>query len=733
MTSRHDKMTAAAVWLAGHGALVGWGDVAQGKAVTRHWKDDATSDTALIPRLLGGARNSVIIPAGRLVVIDVDKWGWYEQIKAVGLPDTFTVMSPTVRRADNSKDAEPGYTGETFRGVHIYVAAPPAYDVLTIPAYFRGGETRRSERGEQNMVLGPWAMRPDGIYEPIPGTPRLIAEAPPAIFDFLRINPPMKPPKASTSGSMIVIGGAEAGDWQWDGDLYGSRHEHLRDRIREWRGIDADPDSLKRRVDAYIEKHAIPRDRPKDQGGPIDDNEVMRLIKGALDKFDDDPPESHEITATVVTASPTGPTAPTTSEDDATVETEIVIDPLSIESRIERPDPMDPHAIPIPMGLALLLDHCRPLTDAPYSSILLASAVTMSALAGTAPTLRWRGNHRPALFGVLVGASGYGRKGATMRVVEQAFTQVDPLLPEITTGGIASGEVLVDILNEAKTNTLGTVLIHEHEIAAVLISAAREGSILSMNLRKAWDGDRVDSRSRSKGKSSAFGYNAAFLGGVTPSELSKHLTANDIANGWANRFLWFWSERRDGGFDPKADATLQPMELGYLRDCISLARGLGGSKLIAPTYTMSLSDAALSRMEALATALDRPPVGSIDALRQRMPGHVVRLAMVAALMDQTDVVELDHVTFGEAMADYAVESMRAVFGVRVDDPVAVLIMRMLAQAGGWLNTTDLKKVTGKDYSRTMTALDVLLRENLIEREQRPTRGRPAIGYRLRGL
>jgi predicted transcriptional regulator len=420
--------------------------------------------------------------------------------------------------------------------------------------------------------------------------------------------------------------------------------------------------------------------------------------------------------------------------DEATGE-EVVIDPLAIEARTSTVAPID-FAGTLPTGLAMLLDHFTPLTDAPYSSLALTSCVVMSALAGTAPSLMWRGSHRAALFGALVGHSGYGRKGATMREVEQAFRQVDPLLDEIMVGGIASGEVLVDILNESKNGTLGTSLIWEHEIANILILATREGNIMSGNLRKAWDGDKVESRSRAKGKSTATGYNVAFMGGVTPAELEKRLSGDDIANGWANRFLWFHSERRPGGFNATADPTMAAPLVSYLRDCISFARSLGGSYLIKPLATMSFTPLALARMEALTLALDVPPVGVIGAMRQRMPAHVTRLAMVAALFDQTAEVDEVHVAFGEVMAQYAVESMRPAFGLRVDDPVALLAYGVLRQSpDGWMNTSTLRAaVGGKDHSRVRSALDVLINAGLVVREDRKATGssggRPSVGYRL---
>jgi predicted transcriptional regulator len=177
--------------------------------------------------------------------------------------------------------------------------------------------------------------------------------------------------------------------------------------------------------------------------------------------------------------------------------------------------------------------------------------------------------------------------------------------------------------------------------------------------------------------------------------------------------------------------------VSYLRDCISFARGLGGSYLIKPLATMTFTPAALARMEALAVSLDVPPLGVIGAMRQRMPAHVVRLAMVAALFDQTASVDEYHVAFGEVMAEYAVESMRPAFGLRIDDPVAMLAYQVLRQVpDGWMNTSTLRAaVGGKDHSRVMSALDVLMNAGLVVREdRRPAAGskggRPSVGYRL---
>ena len=419
---------------------------------------------------------------------------------------------------------------------------------------------------------------------------------------------------------------------------------------------------------------------------------------------------------------------------DGAEEEPVVIDPLSVELHSETPAPLDIEALWLPKGLLGLVEHYRPISDAPFSSLVLASLCVFGALAGPKPTLRWRGDQRASVWGVLVGDSRWARKGQTIRVVRRAFSQVDALTFDIRKSGIASPEKFIALLNEAKSNTLGSLLIEEQELRSVITIASREGNNFSSILRQAWDGDDVSTHSMARGSISASGYHAAFLAGVSPPDLDR-LPADDLANGWANRFLWFWSDgpRGDGAFDPVADDSLDPSLRDYLRECINRARALGSSSLlIAPRYTMSLDAPALARLEALFASLDVRPIGTIGILRQRMPDHVIRVALLSALLDQRSVVSLDDVTFGEAMAGYGVASMRAFFGARVDDEVGRYILDLLHQApDGWLNTSTLSRLTHKEGSRVNTALRSLQGTGLVVREVRKTGGRPSIGYKLK--
>ena len=80
-------------------------------------------------------------------------------------------------------------------------------------------------------------------------------------------------------------------------------------------------------------------------------------------------------------------------------------------------------------------------------------------------------------------------------------------------------------------------VVHDHELAAILRVAHRDGSTLSELLRKAFDGEQLENRTRTHGDLVAAGYLLAALGSITADELRALLDETSIHNGLGNRFL----------------------------------------------------------------------------------------------------------------------------------------------------------------------------------------------------
>jgi len=259
--ARHERMVAAAVYLARQGfARIGWADVRDGKGPRRAWKSDATDDPALVPGLLAGARNALVIPTGRAIVIDIDQPDAWAELEAAGLPTTLAIDSPT-----------PGHG-------HVYGWVPADVDMATIPGTFAGGEIRRHDprTGTASMVLGPWSRRPDGVYTPRGGQ-RAIAELPASVIEHLIANA-----RRQASERTAARGPDDAG-WV----ITTGRHDFLVARARNLRGVGLTGERLLEelvRIDAE-------RCRPplQDVGGRGLD-ELRRIAGWTEQRIADDPP-----------------------------------------------------------------------------------------------------------------------------------------------------------------------------------------------------------------------------------------------------------------------------------------------------------------------------------------------------------------------------------------------------------------------------------------------------------
>lgn len=193
---RHPKMVAAAQHLAQQGFEISRMPIALGKGGKYRWKADATSDPALIPNLLAGAHNSVVIPRGDTVVIDADRED-AAAFLSTQMPPGFRVASPT--------------TGH----FHFYArCADPSH----LPDVYEGGEVRRDPGGKNQpggaggMVIGPWSRTDAGVYQRV-GDSADIPELPEAVVSYLIEHSAgktasLRPP---TNGALIQITGPTPG------------------------------------------------------------------------------------------------------------------------------------------------------------------------------------------------------------------------------------------------------------------------------------------------------------------------------------------------------------------------------------------------------------------------------------------------------------------------------------------------------------------------------------------
>ena len=108
--------------------------------------------------------------------------------------------------------------------------------------------------------------------------------------------------------------------------------------------------------------------------------------------------------------------------------------------------------------------------------------------------------------------------------------------------GLSSGEGLIaqvrDAVDDADTEAPADKrqLVLEQEFAQVLKVLSREGNTLSPIVRQAWDGDALQTMVRNNPLRASAAH-VGIVGHITKDELLRYLTATELANGFANRFL----------------------------------------------------------------------------------------------------------------------------------------------------------------------------------------------------
>lgn len=345
--------------------------------------------------------------------------------------------------------------------------------------------------------------------------------------------------------------------------------------------------------------------------------------------------------------------------------------------------------------------------------------------------------HHGNEFVLLIGPSAKARKGSSWDHVQRIFAEVDPAwASERIVSGLSSGEGLIWSVRDPDPTARGRaqdgegddqdkrLLVLEAEFASVLKMVARDGNTLSPVVRCAWDGKPLQALTKNS-PARATGAHIAVVGHITADELVRLLNATEAANGFLNRFVLIMVRRSkllpEGGSIDEVD--WEPL-LARLRAALNSARGSG---------RLGFDDQARRRWWQLYPTLTEPQAGLAGAVCARAEAHVVRLALLYALLDQAHQIKLAHLEAALALWDYAADSARWVFGDTLGDPLADEIYRALLQEPDGLTRSQVRDLfsrnrRSKDIGQ---ALERLAATGRIHAERHHQRGRPAELWRAR--
>jgi hypothetical protein len=366
----------------------------------------------------------------------------------------------------------------------------------------------------------------------------------------------------------------------------------------------------------------------------------------------------------------------------------------------------------------------EPETEADPVAILAQLLVGFGAAVGRGAYFQVEATrHHPQEFLLLVGESATSRKGTSWDHARRLIATADTTIAERILTGLSSGEGLVWAVRDPTTSDPGIpdrrLVAFEAEFASALKACSRDNSTLSATLRSAWDGRPLQLMTRTAPARSTDAH-VTVVGHITAAELRYHLTALELANGLANRFLLICCRRTrllpEGGASDPLKGTGLPQ---VLAGAIEHARTAGRLTFDPPARE-------LWHHAYLQLARATQP-GIAGALCARAEAHTIRLALIYALADGERRINTEHLQAALALWDYAARSASWTLQGATGDPLAEQIHTALRNHPGGLTRSQISDTLQHNQPATaiQRALDALALAGRASSTQIPTAGRPA--------
>lgn len=386
----------------------------------------------------------------------------------------------------------------------------------------------------------------------------------------------------------------------------------------------------------------------------------------------------------------------------------------------------------------------EPHTEADPAALLVQLLAGFGSLIGTtAHFVIEADRHYLKINAVLVGATSKGRKGTSWGQVREILRRVDESFSNCVHDGLSTGEGLISHVRDPQTkrsaikekgkiigyqdeivdegNNEKRAFIVEPEFARVLRVMKRDGNTMSSVIRQAWDSDRLSVLTRTPLKATRA--HVTIIGHITQAELVRNLEETEVANGFANRFLWLFTARSkflpEGGCLVDAD-----------RDQIvtRLKAAVGAAK---QANEVILSEGARELWFEIYPELSAGQAGLLGAVTSRAEAQVRRMACVYALVNGSATVSRDHLDAALALWKYCEDSARYIFGENTGDPIADTIYAALATSPTGMSRTQIRDLFNRNQkaSRIDVALRILIDTGLARTFRLESSSKPVEMYR----
>lgn len=284
--------------------------------------------------------------------------------------------------------------------------------------------------------------------------------------------------------------------------------------------------------------------------------------------------------------------------------------------------------------------------------------------------------HYPIFFILHVGKASKGKKGTATDIVECLYEKLEeeiPYLPKYISGGLSTGEGLVNLIHDGIKNNDPKkkeeweappiedkrLWIVESEFNNIFTQSQRNGNSLIDTLRILWDGKKLAPLTKTN-KIEVKNPHINIMGHITPYELRNNLSSNNLANGFASRFMIIYADRSKYISEPESDSEIINKSKNKLVEIINYVEASDFTKYDQIEVTRneeakSLFDKYYYEIEGQENS------EKLDPMLGRRIATLKRLAMLFALTDKTNIINTDHIHAAKCWIDYWTSSIGYLF------------------------------------------------------------------------
>lgn len=413
-----------------------------------------------------------------------------------------------------------------------------------------------------------------------------------------------------------------------------------------------------------------------------------------------------------------------------------------LEDPVRFPAPMRPEAF---HGLAgaivrIMLAH----TEASAETLLVQLLVMSGNALGRCAYVYAGGPHLfPNEYTVCVGDTARGRKGTSLRMLEHLLERVQvEWLDSCADTNMQTGEGIVQRIrderrgipqrdrrrkdadpDEPPTEVLldpgisdKRLQLFEEEFSYTLKQAHRKGNTLIETLRQAWDSPRALRTTNKNSPLKASDPHVSLIGHCTREELLATIKEVELANGFANRILWCAAKRR--ALLPSAeqlDWNTYPAILANLKEVFDQYF----ANTDEPKRFKRTARAEVLWQELYRKLNSEKRAGFMDAVLVRDTSHLLKLALIYAVLDLAGAIDVSHLEAALAVCDYSQASARWIFGQWTGNYLANQILWALQRCTPGMTRTEIyRDVCQRNTPETKIkqALEILAKSNLVTLE-----------------